>query len=273
MPVIFKDLGKGAKDLLSKQYDFTHEIKTVHKADKMTLEAGTKACSKGTSSSAKVGLKDKSWGELEKTFNTCGSVNGKIKLTQLVDGATVTVSGDEKWNFKLEADYRADAFTLQYDICTGLRSAIQASADIIDGLVAGCKVELDLSNGADLKDYNFGLQYRPSKDLTLACITSKGRSMVNLSAAQKVSCCTSFALSSSINTSTMAGCVSAGYERQLKPDHNTTIKCKLNSCGVLSTALEQKLPDVPVKVNFAAEFEPLNAVTKNFGMGLVFGDY
>ena len=33
MPVVFKDLGKGAKDLLSKKYDFKNEIKTVNKAD------------------------------------------------------------------------------------------------------------------------------------------------------------------------------------------------------------------------------------------------
>jgi hypothetical protein len=268
MPVVFKDIGKGAKDLLGKKYDFVHEIKTAHKTDGMTLEAGTKACSKGMSSSAKFAMKDKSWGEIEKTFKTCGSVDGKIKLTQLMPGATVSISGDQNYKFKLEADYKADAFTLQADIDTDTKAAIQASANVMSGLVAGCKAEVCCG---ELKDYNFGLQYGYSKDLTVACVTSKGRSVVSVSALNKLSCCSSFALTSNYNMAKSSGCMAAGYEKKI--DDSTTVKCKLNSCGVISTALEQKFPDVPVKVNVAAEFEPLNAVTKNFGMGLVFGDY
>lgn len=274
MPVVFKDFGKGAKDILSKKFDYQNELKTVHKADgNMTLEAGgVSSCKGGFDGSAKFTYKNKDWGEVEKEWKTQGSVNDKIKLTNLFDGATVTVTGNQNYDFKVETDYKVDAFTLQFDVNSKLKSNIQASADVIDGLVAGVKAELDFSNGADLKDWNFGLQYGYSKDLTLACVTSSGRSKLGISALQKI-CCDSVAVNLDMDTSSFDSSLCVGYEK--KVDKTTTLKCKVGTCGALHTALEYKLADPQVKLNLAAQYDATNlgAGAKKFGLGVVFGDY
>lgn len=274
MPVIFKDLGKGAKDLLGKKYDYSNELKTVTKAEGgMNIEAVACGADKGIGGSATVTYKDKSWGELETKFGTCGGIGTKAKLTGLVPNGTVTLSGCNKLKGKVEVDYKLDALTVQFDLGSCLKSSVQASADIVDGLVGGCKAEFDFSNGADLKDYNFGLQYGFSKDLTLACVTSKGRSLATLSACQKLSSTDSYAISMGLNTSTYASCLTVGLEKKL--DSATTVKAKLNSCGALSTVVEHKLSDPRIKFNVAAEFDATtpDLATKKFGLGLVLGDY
>jgi len=274
MPVVFKDLGKGAKDLLSKKYDFKNEIKTVNKAERgLTIEAAGCGCKSGIAGSAKVTYKDSSFGELEKELKTCGAVSGKVKLTKLVDNATITINGNNKNYYKLETDYKTDAFTTQFDVDTNLASALAISTNLVDGLAVGCNANFDFSNGADLKDYNFGAQYAFSRDVTLSCVTAKGRSTANIGVLHKLSGGDSYALGMNLNTSTYASSMCVGVEK--KVDSNMTVKAKLGSCGGLSTAVEHKLADPKMKINIAAEFDATSPdlTARKFGVGLVFGDY
>lgn len=273
MPVVFKDFGKGAKDILSKKYDYKNEVKVTNKADGLTIEATGCEGKSGLAGCAKVTYNDKSFGEFESNFASCGGYNGKVKMTSLVDATTITVSTDSALKSKLEVDYKLDALTLQCDVNSCLKSNVQASADVIDGLVAGCKAELDFSNGADLKDYNIGLQYGYSSDVTLACVTSKGRSMANLSACQKLSASDSYAIGYNMCLASYVGHLTVGMEKKL--DSATTVKAKIDSCGVLATAVEHKLSDPNVKVNVAAQFDATSPdlTTQKFGLGLALGDY
>jgi len=271
MPVVFKDLGKGAKDLLSKKYDFKNEIKTINKADGgLTIEAGGCGAKGGLAGSAKFTYKDSGFGELEKTVKTCGAISGKAKLTKLIDNATITINGNNKFYYQLEADYNGDAFTSQFDIDTNLASSLSLSTNLIDGLAVGCKANFD---GADLKDYNFGTQYGFSKDVTLSAVTQCGRKKACIGVLHKLSDSDSYALGMNLCFATWASTMCVGVEK--KVDSNMTVKAKLSSCGGLSTVVEHKLSDPKMKVNLAAEFDATSPdlTARKFGVGLTFGDY
>lgn len=274
MPVVYKDFGKSGKDLLGKKYDFKYELKATNKAaGGLTIEAVGNEGKSGLAGSTKVTYKDSSFGEAEANFASSGANCGKVKLSQLMDGTTVTVSTDANLKSKLEVDYKLDALALSCDVNSCLKSAVQASADVYDGLVAGVKAELDFSNGADLKDWNYGFQYGYSKDVTFACVTSKGRSMAGLSAFHRLSGDDSYAIGYNMSLDSYIGHLTVGIEKKL--DSATAVKAKLDSCGVLSTAIEHKMSDPRVKVNVAAQFDATSPdlTTQKFGVGLAIGDY
>jgi hypothetical protein len=239
----------------------------------LTIEASGCGSKGGCCGTSKFTYKDKSFGEVEETFKTTGAVDGKIKLTKLADNTTVTVSGNQDYDFKCEADYKMDAFAAQFDIDTNMASALQLSANVVDGLAVACRADFDFSNGADLKDWNVGGQYAFSKNLILSSVTSKGRSKATMGVLYKRNCCESFAINQCLNTSTFESSLAVGYERKI--DDSMTMKCKIGTCGAFAMALEHKLASPKLKVNFAAEFDAFNsgAGARKTGLGLVFGDY
>ena len=96
-----------------------------------------------------------------------------------------------------------------------MASALQLSTNVIDGLAVGCKAEFDFSNGADLKDYNFGSQYAFSKDVTLSGVTSKGRSKAALSVCHKLSGSDSYAVGLDMDLATYASGMCVGVEKKV----------------------------------------------------------
>jgi hypothetical protein len=169
MPVVYKDFGKGAKDLLSKKYDYTNEVKAVNSA--AGVEIVGNSAKGGIVGSAKITPKEKKFGEFEVNIKSAGGISGKVKLPKLINHASITLNANNKHAGSVETDFSFSGVSAQLDLTSSLDATLSASFKVIDGLSAGIKAESNLGNWCELKDYNFGAQYNHSNDVIFTAFT------------------------------------------------------------------------------------------------------
>jgi hypothetical protein len=270
----FKDLGKKAKDLFKKQYDFKNEAKIVSKAAGVKLESGG-VHSKGLVGYTKANWTDDYLGDVEVEAHSCGLAKGQFKLNNVADGVNLTVSGAASGCVGLEANYAQEniAATLKagHNLNKGCTSVSASAVLGFDGVSVGGQVDLDASGSP--KDYNVGAQYS-AKDLVAAMVTSNKGDDITVSFHQKVSCCTSLGASMLVKPESGSRAYTFGTDYSL--DKNTGIKVKAGSCGTVGVAVSHTLADPKVKLGISAQFNALSDdifKAQKFGICLNFGEF
>jgi len=275
-PPHFKDLGKKAKDILSKKYDFKHEVKTVNKADGgVKLEAGSSFV-KGLDTYVKGSYKCSSFGEAEGEIHTAAADKctfGKVTLNKLAPGTSVAITGTSAAALTVETNYTMDMLAAKAVLnhagsSTGLAIALTGG---MDGYSAGISSSLDLSGGAfALKSLDFGAEGRFGKTHA-ALKTVKNQSAVQLSVYNSV--CSGFALGAAVDykLKDSSTAITFGVDKAL--DKATGVKAKAASCGAVSFAVEHKLSAVKIAASTQVDAFNLGAPAKKFGLSFAFGDY
>jgi voltage-dependent anion channel protein 2 len=276
MPAQFADLGKKAKDLFSKKYDYKNEIKTINKAqDGLKFETGV-TYGKTVVGSMKGFYKAKEY-EAELQLNSCqqGDDSAKVTLNKLLDNLEVEVNASSSSTVGVAAKYEVDKFAskLEFDhsgSATGLK--LQGSFGM-NNFTAGVHAAVDCTNANfNLKDYNFGAEYTHG-DLVAGIKTANGQKDVTVSVFQKLNSNLSWGSSVLVHPNDFSKTLSLGLEYGLSK--TTTVKSMGNTSGAIAFAVEHKLSNPNVKFNIAAQYDANKApaAAEKFGMSLVFGDY
>lgn len=267
-PPQFNDLGKKAKDILSKKYDFRTEVKSVNKASGgITLESGN-TFAKANDSYLKGNYKCSDYGEFEAELHTAGDTKAKAKFDKFAAGSAVTLNVSSKPDLSVEATYAQDKFAsiLKFSQA-GNRLGLNVAATVgMDGYSAGVSSNLDLSGGnVAMKGLDFAAEARYGDIHAALKSANQGQVSVYYKLSSVLTLGSSLALKDKS--------VNLGTEYTLSKA--TGLKGRANSNGLLAFAVEHKLADPSVKIAASAEFDATNmgAAAKKFGLSFVIGDY
>jgi len=267
----FADIGKKAKDILSKKYVKGNEAKITKKADGgLTLDSGV-TTGKATDSFIKGAYKCSDYGEFEAEIHTAGDTKAKAKFNKYAKGATTTLNMSSKPDLSIESTYVIDKITSLAKLSHAsdkLSLALSACAGM-DGYTAGISSEIDLTGGA-LKDLNFAGEAKYG-DIIASVKTAKMYSNISISAFYKMS--SSVSIGSTLAITPKGKNLDLGTEYALSK--TTCFKGRANNAGDLAFAVEHNLSDPAVKIGLAATFDATNlgAPAKSWGMSMIFGDY
>lgn len=271
----FKDLGKKAKDLFKKQYDFKHEIRVISKASGVKLESAGVHGKGGICGSTKANFKDEYFGDVEIEADSSGTARGQFKLGKVADGVDVTVAAAAAGCISGEATYKQDnvsaLFKAAHNVNKGCTLMTAMATVGFEGVSVGGQVDID-ANGAP-KDYNVGAEYA-SKDLTAAIVTSNKGDDITVSFFQKLCGGTSLGASMLVQPESGNRVYTFGTDYAL--DKKTQVKAKANSQGTVGAVVTHILSDPSVKVAWSAEFNALSDdafKAQKFGIGLTFGEF
>jgi len=278
----FGDLNKKASDLFKKKFDYDNVVKIKRTTASGLKVESTMKSTKGLVGSVKGTFKDKDFGEVEFQASTKDIFNGKLKLTTLLDGLTVTLKTqlgqkkptDPEFTFNVCNKYVLDDLTATLDVNFGdYGDAIKPSAKVgavyaIDGVSLGASVDIKKA-GDDFKaDINAAFEVAEA-DFTLGLATSKGPGLVG-SIYQKVSSSHFRSIKFEFPSNT------ATFATQYGIDADTTVKASLSTAGVVQTALETVLANPAAKLNFATSYATTNGLdlsVQKYGVGVSLGDF
>jgi len=271
-PPLFGKLGKDCSDLLKKKYDFKNKVTSKYSiSDGLPLDLEVNGdFTKDLAGSLKSTWKDSSFGEVETTCHTAGKLDGSVKLKKLFKGLEVTAKGSASPCLAgtVSADLRQENFSASAEFA---KSKLTASGVVgTSGLSFGFKGQCCLEKQI-LTDYNLGLQYA-QPDFIFTVLSKKKGDDVEASLYHTGSKAYSIGVQMKYPSS---GKTSGTVGTQYKLDKATTLKAKVDSLGVLSTALEHTLANPCLKVGLAAQFSGVGTSTitsEKFGIGLTFGN-
>lgn len=269
-PPTFSNLGKKAKDLFGKQYDFSHSVSIKNDASPLSVDldlAPSKAKSSFTYKDATVG--------------------------------TVETSIDSRGNFSLEATH-GDAFGLapgcevklnpvkqSLSFTTAVAGvALTGSANtkqVLDGSAVfngadlacpntniGASAKVDLTKDSPLVDYNASVEYK-ANDFILGVKSSNCLSKLTWSAFRVLSPFTVIGVDVQTSTSFDADKpMRVGIESKFD---TLTFKGKLDvNGGIVSTSISHNIPGFNCKAVVASQVDLFadDLVPKNIGVGLTF---
>lgn len=274
-PPQFKDLGKKAKDLFKKQYDYKNEMKVTSKAGGVKIESVGLSSKSGLVGSSKANWKDEYLGDIEVEAASSGFAKCQFKRSNVTDGVNVTVAGDAAGALSGEATYTQQSMAAtakaSYNGNTG-STAVMACATIgFDAVSVGGQVDLDASGSP--KDYNLGAEYA-TKDLVAAVVTSNKADDITVSYFQKLSGSTALGASMLVQPSSGTRLYTLGTDYAL--DKSTGVKVKATSTGIVGTAITHTLAEPKMKVGVSAEFNAAGDdafKAQKFGISLAFGEF
>jgi hypothetical protein len=272
--VQFKDLGKKAKDLFKKQYDYSNEIKVTSTASGVKIESGG-SVNNGLVGYTKANWKDDYLGDVEVEANSNGLAKGQFKLKNVADGVNLTVAGAGCGLVSLETTYVQDfisaTFKASHNVTKGCTGASASAVLGHDGVSVGGQVDMDV--GGSVKDYNIGAEYA-SKDLTAAAVTSSKGDDITVSFFQNISGRTSIGASMLVKPESGSNTYTLGTDHQL--DSNTGIRAKADSNGIVGVAVSHVLADPNVKLGVSAQFDAMSSdafKAQKFGLSMSFGEF
>jgi len=272
VPPQFGDIGKKAKDVLSKKYDYRNEAKVVKKSSGgLTFDSG--ATFGKSDNYIKGTYKCGDFGEAEAELHTAADTKAKVKFDKFAAGSAVTLSVSSKPDVNVEATYTRDMLATQVKLTHAETSlGVSASASLgMDGYTAGVSSVVDLTGGnVALKDLCFGAEARYG-DIIAAAKTAKNNQNKTLSVYYKLS--SVLALGASVDATPKATGLALGSEYALSK--TTGVKARAASTGAVGVVVEHKLADPALKLAMSAEFDATNygAPANKFGLSFVFGDY
>jgi hypothetical protein len=287
IPPQFNDIGKKAKDLFSKKYNFNNSLIVKHrnKASKdcsMVIE--TKGNVSGCGSvygETKVTCESKrgTAHKLEVEASTCGPVKAKLELTDLAPSLTVEFNGDccapsacgdkkacdtkaacpssclANLGGGVKAKYDRDSFAGSVGVCHKNKTYVSASAVVgSNGLSAGGSISADAVAGT-VGCYAVGLEYSHA-DIVLSLVSNKFRSHT-VTAYHPVNKDTKVGFQFEYNPDSKCASkqrvLSAGVEYAAAPD--TVVKAKASSGGCAALNVEHRLGNPNVLLAFSAGFQ------------------
>jgi hypothetical protein len=279
-PPQFKDLGKKAKDLFKKQYDFKNEIKVINNgANSVKIESGGYQA-KGLAGYTKANWTDASLGAFEVEAHSTGSARAKLTCKK-ISNVAVVLEGNAEGNLSVEATTNADVagsavalgFQTKHNLNKGSTSINASAVFGHDGVSVGVNCDFDAANPASPTDYNVGAEFT-QKDLTATIVTSNQGNDITASYFQTV--CGGLVLGSSLAVKPDSGSRLFTFGGDYTLDKATTLKFKTDSNGIVGTALTHTLADPSCKVLASAQFDSLSADVfspQKFGLSLSFGDF
>jgi len=275
IPPLFKKFGKSLTDLFKEQFEYKKQLKVkTTTSSGVTLESGVEALSKGGDfgGNVKTTWKQPDIGTFETELNTAGSTKYSVKAEKLSKGLTVKASGDEKPAGKLEVDYAQEYFSssLTADVSKDSTSADFAGVVGFDGLSVGGNVKYDVT-GQKVSDFNAGAEYSQS-DFTATIKTANQAQQIGTSYFHKLNADLTVGGLFSYDIEKGSRVLTVGGEYGLG-DKNS-IKAKVDTNGILATALIHRLRAPLTKLVLTTEFNTKSASTvpQNIGIGLHLGD-
>lgn len=273
-PPKFADLGKAAKDLFKKQYDYKNEVKVHSKAGGIKLETGGFQ-SKGLAGVTKANWTDDNLGKIEIEVQSSGAAKGSVKQT--IEGVNLSLEGNDKLCVSLEGAYAQDMVNCTAKACHDWQkssSGLALSAVLgQDGVSVGASVDLNLADPSNPKDYNVGAEYT-QKDFTASLVSSNKGDDITLSFFQKLSSSTVIGTSMLVQPESNNRLFTCGTDYKL--DGSTSLKLKADSKGIVGTALTHTLADPKVKMCISAQFDANSSdifSAQKFGVSLALGDF
>jgi hypothetical protein len=292
VPPAYGKFGKKLKDLLKKKYDFENKVTTKHntRTAGLTIEASGVAGCTSLNGAFKGKYKDKKFGEAEAEVNTCGKLVGTAKFDKIAKGLEVNLSGGvdpsakkKGCNDKLSAEYAQEFFATSgfVDVNFGdaTTAVVEATAVVgFEGLSVGGQLAFDVSQSAQkVSDINVGAEYTRD-DSTFTLLTEKKGDVIRGSLHHLIR--PNYQVGFQFDYSPRAEDVkkqrvfTAGTEYQL--DVDTTVKAKVDTTGVIQTAISHNLQNPSLQLAMAASFTRKSAdclSADKFGLSLTFGDY
>jgi len=306
-PPTFGNIGKGWKDLWKKKFDFKNQLKTVSKTPfGLTLTTtGTLEPSQITGAT-NVKYADKSWGEVEGEVDTgTGKTYLKSVFTALNPGSKVTLGGGwdpsspepivrQNLSAKVEVEHTQAFYTAGSVITVGeepkkdkkddaaLSSTVSVAGTIgWEGLAVGGQVLFRVDKDQNLQDYNVGAQY--DHDSFVGAIHTEAQGdVIRASLLHNVS--RTHALGVEF--------ISDEFDRLSKPaeprrkvlnfaseykvDGNTTVKVRLSNSGEVAAAVEHRLLNPKVAINYSVQSKVKGTSSHKFekwGLGFTLGEY
>jgi hypothetical protein len=265
-------------DFLSKNFNFDHSVKTIHKSNDLKLETSATSGANPMLSHVKANF-EVCGGKSEVKITANGKdkdTNFKYEVPNLPKGVDLTVSGNATQTVTLETNYKPlDMVGTKFEFCTdfGSKKDLLASANVSsNGVKVTADTNIDCGGGA-LKDYNFKVDYKHGDNLVFALKTADQRSSVTASVAQQFCKSVYWGAQVEHNTKDSSTTFQAGTKMAF---NGGTAFAKINCGGNLCLSAEHVLSNPAAKVNVAGQFNLLEsnpANAKAFGVGLTFGDF
>jgi len=256
--------------------------------------------------STNVKYADKTWGEVEGDVDTGnGKLYAKSSFTQLNPGSKLTLGGGwdpsssepivrQNLSAKAEVEHVQQFYTVGSILTVGeeakkdkkddpaLSSTVSVAGTIgWEGLSVGGQVLFKVDKDQNLQDYNVGAQYE-TEGFTGALLTEAQGDVVRASWLHNVS--KSHTLGVEF--------VSDEFDRLSKPaeprrkilnfaseyklDGFTSVKLRLSNSGEVAAAVEHRLVNPKVAVNFSTQWKVKGTSSykaEKFGLGLTVGEY
>lgn len=287
-PCKHKDLGKGAKDLLNKEYHGNRKLKVTTKtANGVTFTTdGKMAGNSSVLGSLSAKFKHSSGIRINKlAVNTHGRVNGEVFMDDVVDGATLNVKfedgnagqdakgKDYGQSGSFGIDYADSSMTVgaNFDVVNGPTVDLNAVFSATDEILVGGNFKYntgldDDSGAADIEDYGIALGYSGS-DFSAVLNAGKMFKQMDLSVLHQVDGDTSVAVKASYNTGSQKKSLTLGGSWAL--DKDTTFQAKVDSNANLSfNYIQQINSSIKLGASVGLDAKDFAADTHSFGLSL-----
>jgi len=277
VPPTFANLGKRAKDLFKKQYDYKNEVKVISRAENTVVveSGGYHQQPKGLAGYTKVNWTDKSIGQFEVEAHSTGEYKGKL-VTNKFEGVGFTIDGAPA-ALSVEAAYVKDAFAasakLGHNLDKGDTTVNLGAVIGFEGISVGGSCDFNAANPSALTDYNIGAE-ASQRDLVGTIVTSNKLNDITASYFQTIS--PRLVLGSSLTVKPDSGSRLFVTGGEYNLDKFTTLKFKGDSVGVVGTAVTHTLSNPGAKLVASAQFDTQSSnpfSPQKFGLSVTFGNF
>jgi len=286
VPTPFNRLASYPKDLFKKNFEFQHSLKTVtHNRSGLSLTSGATLQDNGeVRGFVKTTLPRFSFGTVSAELNTDATQDSKVSIdfVGLPAGLTITptISSKDK-SFQrplggLEIGYKHEYISTSVAAKSDLENhTVDATLSVGDaGYTAGASVALDINNGADVKEYNFGFEYEQD-DYTATFCTENNHSTVTASYFQRLTPLHKLGAQFKYSVNT-PGARSLTVGSEYRVSAVTTLKTKVDvPSGDIATYVEHQLANPPILVGLATSFNirSKSVSADKVGINVTLGDY
>jgi len=288
MPLKYKSIGKSPKDLLSKLYDYDFVLETVNKSkDGFTMSSGlTMENRTNLSGDTTMEYEDDTF-NVEVNMNVNGEKedeNTTIKCTanQLTKGLDVSLGFNVCLDMTAELTYVHDSFAVNAKVLADAwrkKTCFSANgAFTLNNFAAGLNASFDLIK-QEPDTIDIGLQYQQKPHTASVLLKKLHKNSKQFDLGYHVTPLDDVAVAALVNVKEVTNGDETNFEPKatLGVDYSvnptTTLKAKVDTCKNFSYAVEQKLSNPALKMNFAHTMNGSCFTTKDWGFGLTFGNY
>jgi len=288
MPAKYKCIGKKTKDLLSKLYDNDFVLQTVNKSkDGFTMTSGLTMENRSNLSGDTTMEYEDDIFNVEVNMNVNGEKedeNTTIKCTanQLTKGLDVSLGFNVCLDMTAEMTYVHDSFAINAKVLADAwrkKTSVSANgAFTFNNLAAGLNASFDLIK-QEPDTIDIGLQYQQKPHTGSVLLKKLHKNSKQFDLGYHVTPKDDLSVAALVNIkeenagdeSTFVPKATLGVNYSVNP--TTTLKAKVDTSKDFSYAIEQKLSNPPVKINFSHSMQSPCFTTKDWGFGLTFGNY
>jgi len=277
IPPLFTNFGKNADDLLSKKYGNKKEfkVKTLADGGQLTFESTVNFNDKtgAYNGSLKASQRSVEYGIGEAELDTTGKAKASFEFTRLFKGLIVKLTGTEKPNAQLDADYRQENVAVSASLVASPKPSVVLTDSIVvgvDGVSVGANVVYDATN-QQVVDYNAGVEYEQPSFVATVKTADRSESVL-ASYFHKLD--TQLAVGGRLGYNLTSGDRTLHLGSTYAFDANTVVKTKFNTDGVVEAAIEQRLANPSLLYGLSTKFDvsAKSTTPQEFGLSLQFSN-